>query len=128
MAITIEWANEDQTVILYQIASPWSWEDGEAAKDQLHQMIDAVGHRVDCIFEVSHVGALPRNTLQVVFERYDFIPKNVGLYVVVGAPSSIKAVVDVLRLMRPSIFSRYHMVKTFDDAYHLIASRHSTVY
>jgi hypothetical protein len=127
VAITIHWANDDHSVILYHIESPWTWEDTDRAKDQLVEMIESVDHPVDCVFDVSGIGGLPRNTLQVVAEHYSFIPQNVGIYVVVGAPSSVRAVMDVLRIMRPSIFSRYKLVKNFDDAYRLLHYHHAAV-
>jgi hypothetical protein len=128
VTITIKWIDDSKRVISYRIQSPWTWEEADQVKDQLNQMIESVDHPVDCIFDVSAVGALPRNTLQVAFERYNFIPKNVGVYVMVGAPSSIRAVMDVLRIMRPSVFSRYHLVKTLEDAYRFITSRQTFVY
>ncbi len=56
----------------------------------------------------------------MVADRFTLIPANVGIFTVVGAPTMVKVMIDVLRLMRPEVFSRYHVVDTFEEAYRLI--------
>lgn len=120
MGITLRWGNQDQSVIWYHIEAPWTWEDADHARIELERMIQSVHHRVDFIFDVGTLGVLPKNTLQVVADRFTLIPANVGIFTVVGAPTMVKVMIDVLRLMRPEVFSRYHVVDTFEEAYRLI--------
>jgi hypothetical protein len=128
MCITVEWANEDHNVVLYRVEAPWTWEDTERAKQLYQQMTVAIDHKVNCIFDVRAIGTLPRNTLQVIVEYYSALPANAGIYAVVGAPTMLKAVMDVLRVMRPNVFSRYQTVNDFEDAYRLMGLRQSRVY
>lgn len=128
MCITVEWANEDHTVMLYRVEAPWTWEDAEHAKHLYQQMTVAIDRKVNCIFDVRAIGTLPRNTLQVIAEYYSSLPVNAGIYAVVGAPTMLKAMMDVLRLMRPNVFTRYQIVNNFEDAYRMMGLRQSSVY
>jgi len=124
MGITLRWGNKDHTIISYHIEAPWSWEEADHARLELDAMILSVNHRVDFIFDVGKIGSIPKNTLQIVYDRFVSVPRNAGVFAVVGAPMMVKAMLDVLRLLRPEVFSRYYTVGSLDDAQRLI-QRHT---
>jgi hypothetical protein len=84
-------------------------------------MVTSVQHRVDCVVDAHAVGFVPKNALQIIYERYNTVAPNIGVIVIVSAPMIIKTIVDVLRRMRPEIFSHYQFTDTVEDAYRLIA-------
>jgi len=87
MAIQVEWANPEQTIIQLTLRRGWAWDDLYAAIREADQFITSVRHTVNMVIDIRDVGGLPRDFMRVagdVFASGDARP-NEGQKIVVGA-------------------------------------------
>jgi hypothetical protein len=62
MAISLQWENEEKTIIHWTFDGPWTWADFETAQAEFHAMLRTVEHLVDVLADMRHAPALPRDT------------------------------------------------------------------
>jgi hypothetical protein len=125
MGISVKWGDSEQTILLWTGESPWTWEELDAAYAELQRSLQSVYHSVDVLVDARNFGFVPKNMLSMTDTRYSIYPENMKSVVLIGAPSIIKAIIAVMRQMKPSTFSRFQFARNFDEAYQLVnASYH----
>jgi hypothetical protein len=63
MGITIQWDNEQQTIMRFDLDPHWTWDELFAAKKQAHELVSMVSHKTVTIIDAPHTTALPPNLL-----------------------------------------------------------------
>src|SRR5688572_4724492 len=105
MTIIVEWANDDQNVLLVNHIGQWTWEETFAARDgEWSPRLVNADHPVHLIFDYTQEIDPPTNFSDVMFKlgEYQF-PKQTGLVINVGLKGANKLGSD--------LFSRiYHKV------------------
>ena len=63
MAINVTWDNEEKTILRFTYEGPWDWEEFYASMAEGYAMMDAVGCKVDHIYDISNSPMLPKNAI-----------------------------------------------------------------
>lgn len=126
MKVSIDWDNDEQTIVRYTFEQGWDWQDLYAAMDNAGDMIETVPHSVDVLMDLSQSNLIPKNAISQIKRGYDNPKKpNIGLTVVVTPNSFMNAIVS----MAKKIWSggqdvwELEFVKTVEEAYSTIATR-----
>ncbi len=109
MSVELSWASAEKTLICWQVQAPWTWEEFDHGWSDCHAMARSVTHQVDCLMDARSFGFVPKNMLQMIYDRYMILPSNLGIVVILGAPTMMKVIIDVMRIIKPETFSRYHL-------------------
>jgi hypothetical protein len=121
MSLSVEWDDPDKTILCYTIAGAWTWQDMDVLWAKGEHMVADYEQRFDIILNAREMNIFPRDVFEVVSQRYDFRSRNGGVTVVVCASPTVRAVLDMLILKKPRMFSHFRFADTFEDAYRLIA-------
>ena len=123
MRISVEWDNDQHTILRWVFAARWAWEDYSAAQQQANQLLETIDHAVDVIGDLRNSSSLPANALTAYRGFVDSTAKNVDLIVLVGASRFVKALVSVFLQVMPGKIPGTHIVfaDTMERAYTLIA-------
>lgn len=121
MGIHASWDNEEKTVIHSVDDGEWDWKDAYAITQQINEMIESVNHKVDLIIgdDTRRMGKIPPNAVTHWHTAYRSLHPNVGLIVIVGANSFVRALVNVLIKITHSN-SQIRMVSTLTEAHTLV--------
>ena len=122
MGITVQWDNDEKTVIRQTFNGRWTWDDLYAALDYVAKLTDSVPHRVDAIVDVRHLSMLPGGSLFSFNTRQhaDKLAKrndvNRGSIIIVGANPLLRGLYDSFRGLYASTASDVHFVASIEQA------------
>jgi hypothetical protein len=91
MPVTIQWDNEEKSIVRMQYVGRWTWEELYAATTQSHTMLDEVDHKVDFIHDWLKSNAIPANAIVHSKNLIEKRHPNVGIVVLVWTNPVIKA-------------------------------------
>jgi hypothetical protein len=118
--IKVSWANTNKTIIIWDFAIGWDWEDFFTAKAEVDTMIESVMGTVDSIFLVPSDMRIPPNAIanirKIVVTRHHRHDK----VVVVGSRGLLARLMSISRQLLPSTTPRLHYVNTIKEAYAII--------
>ena len=116
MSITVNWDNDDKTVIRYDFADKWDWADFRAATVEAFALTRSVPHRVDSISNF-HLGAnLPPDALFQFSRIMKVAPSNRGTTVIVGGTTFINNLVSIFSKIYKPLGKRLLIASTLDEA------------
>src|SRR5436309_487731 len=127
MSITVDWANEDKSVVTLKFVGQWTWDDLSAALGKVADLTQSVTQRVDLIVDtrdgvqLKDQGGL-MHLRQVVGDRRR--PANGGLTVVVGSNLYFQRLMQALLKVYSKITRQmpFAFADTMDDAWKVINS------
>lgn len=120
MAVSIEWANHEHTVILWTISGKWTWKEFDAAHEKMIRMSASVNHLVDSIYDLRQSILIPADVTTHVKYAFPHKPSNLRHMIAVGLDSYLQLLWNTLTSM-PSLRQwRAHFVDTMEEAYALI--------
>lgn len=116
MSITVNWDNDDKTVIRYDFADQWDWADFRAATVEAFALTRSVSHRVDSISNF-HPGAnLPPDALFQFSRIMKVAPPNRGTTVIVGGTMFINNLVTIFSKIYKPLGKKLLIASTLDEA------------
>jgi hypothetical protein len=117
MPATIEWANDQQTIMLIQIDGAWVFDEVWAAYVKALDQIRVVEHQVHVIIDHTRETEQPDNMGALVpkFGELDY-PPNIGLIIQVGSRGSVRTGQELYSM----IYRKVHNVEMMEDAYAMI--------
>jgi hypothetical protein len=122
MGISVQWDNDEQTIIQYVFEGRWTWNDLYAALDQVQTMAASVDHQVDAIIDLTGADLMPagaffsfdgRRNAQKLASKADAAR---GLIVIAGANAFIRSLYDALRTLNASVSTGIHFTGTTAQA------------
>jgi hypothetical protein len=120
MGVSVEWANAEQTVVLWTITGKWTWKEFDTAYDQMKQMAASVSHSIDGIYDLRHSILIPADVTTHVKFAFPYRPPNLRHIIAVGLDSYIQLLWNTLTTM-PSLRQwRAHFADTIEEAYAFI--------
>ncbi|GAB4475563.1 MAG: hypothetical protein Kow00124_16720 [Anaerolineae bacterium] len=126
MPITIDWANEERTIILETFGPQWTWNEFMNASVVKSMMMEAVGHRVDVIADARNT-TLPPGAVQsipyVVENAACYSHPNGGAYIVVGGSPLIEAFARIYARTYLENGRRLLFAETIDEALALLTGQ-----
>lgn len=125
MPVTVEWFNDEHTMIRYEFIGRWSWEELHDAIEQVQAMIGGVSHRVDILIDLSQNQGIPSGALTQMRGGTLRANRNWGMGVFIGTGTFIRALLNTFTRVYPKMGERYATADTLDDALRLIAQQRS---
>ena len=116
LRITVQWDNEEHTLVRWDFIGAWDWNDFLAAQQASNDLINSVPHTVHIIGDVSRSAQLPPGAIARfrTFKRVD--PENAGRVVLVGASIYIRTIVDIFRGMFPKTGGNFTFANSLEEA------------
>jgi hypothetical protein len=112
----LSWKDAEETIVLFEPADPWEWEDYFEVAQQAQEWIREKGYVVDTIYQLPGRIRLPGGSiLSRLREVYATDPENSGMVVVIGASHLIETFVGVITAAMGGA-SRFRFVSSMDDA------------
>ena len=123
MAISIEWGNDEHTIIYWVFNGKWTWEEFSDAQRDSNRLLATVAHTVHVIGNLQNGPTLPANALSAYQGFLEHSPENTGITVLVGSSNFVKAIVGVFTRIMPNKVpgADFTFAATLPDAYALIA-------
>ena len=123
MPIQVEWDNPRKSTIRAVFGERWTLEDLHQLIDDARALMETVPHRVDVILDLTETKYIPPNLLPAAGRADRLAQPNLGLIVAAHAPTYLKALIDALRNIAPSIIARTACVATLEDARSFLGNR-----
>ena len=122
MAISVEWGNEEHTIVYWVFNGKWTWEEFSEVQRESNQLLLTVDHTVDVIGNLKRGPRLPANALSAYQGLLEHSAENTGLIVLVGSSNFVKAMVGVFtRLTSKKVpGSEFTFASTLREAYAII--------
>ena len=110
MSISVEWDNEQHTIVRWIFDRRWTWDEFSAAQKESNQLLEKVDHPVDVIGDLRNSSGLPANALTAYRGFVNTTVENLDLIVLVGAGRFVKAMVTVFVRVMPGKVPGTHFV------------------
>lgn len=127
--ITVEWADEDQTIIYEWFGPQWSWEEVYTAWNQVAALIEGrePGLQLSFILDMRESGLLPQDflsNLKRIGQMSADVNSNVELRIFVGGSQVLRHFMNLFRRVYPPAAEalRAIFVETVEDAHAVIAA------
>lgn len=125
MGVDIQWANDDQTVILCTISGEGTWEDLYTMVEQQVVMMASVDHIVHNILNFeAEIKRIPPNAFLHLRRLMSIDRPNEGGVVIVGGPAMAKNLLSIVHRiygLRDEA-ARMMFADTVEEAYTLLAA------
>jgi hypothetical protein len=98
MTISVQWNDDQHTIIVFTFSGSWSWADFHQACDVSRKMHQTVPHAVFSIFDMRDGDSLPTNVFSNIRYALDVTdpPNRTHTQAVVGAGFLVKALGEVI--------------------------------
>ncbi|HEX2905228.1 MAG TPA: hypothetical protein VHO69_00100 [Phototrophicaceae bacterium] len=95
MPVTIEWDNDDKTIVRMEMIGNWTWDEAYAGADQGYAMLDAVPYEVGTIIDFSKGAHLPSNAISHARAMIKRRHPRTGLTVFVGTNAVFRSLWNI---------------------------------
>lgn len=122
MPVTVNWDNDDKTIVRYQLSGAWTPEELFPALDQGAALMNSIDYPVDVILDFAGSTAFPLDKL-FAMGRYaeGKTSANQRRVVMVRSLPVLRGLLDTMRRFLPRATRGVYFADTLDDAYALIA-------
>src|SRR5512147_2049402 len=84
MAVTVNWDDMDQTILLCLFEGRWSWDELHAAVMEAMHLLDGQDHPVDFILDMEQARGIPMNGMAQMSRFSGVTHPHMRLRVIVG--------------------------------------------
>ena len=126
MSVTIQWDNEEKTILRYDMSGFWTWDEFFPAFEQGKQMISEVEHEVSFIvnpLDNQSRNHIPTSVLTHIRSINRNVPPNAGPTVSVSVSNFARALIRTLSYLAPQIAERYFFADSLEQARILLKER-----
>ena len=116
MPITVDWFNDEQTVLCFTYIGAWGWEEFYGSIQQSHKLMAHVNHTVHILIDVQDSQLFPTNMLSHLHQLRSIAHPNTGDVVVVGANSFLRTLSELYVRGFGHVGRRFKLVKTLKEA------------
>ncbi len=124
MSVSVQWDNDEQSVLHYVVTGHWTWDEFYDALAVARQMIDASPQqRIHAIIDISEGSLFPKNALLHLRRLAADTPTKIqfGTTVLVSKNLFVKSLMDVMRRLNPDATRNFQLTPTLDEARRLVA-------
>ncbi|NDJ59829.1 MAG: hypothetical protein GYB67_01820 [Chloroflexi bacterium] len=131
MGIELYWDNDEQTVMLCEIAGAWTWDEMFATFDNIEKVTARLDHNVDAIIDVRDGATVPGGSIftPTTFQNAKAMLKRgengTGAVVIVGANRTIKSIYDTINGWGNKTLNKVSFADNVDAARTILAHRHA---
>lgn len=119
MAVTVQWDNDSKTILRYDFAGQWTWDEFITAYGQSKILLSSVPHTVHFIansVDDESRGYLPPGVLNQTIRVYRMASPNAGRTVVVSGSPLFRSVLKFGSRLYPKITARYSFAASLEEA------------
>jgi hypothetical protein len=119
MSVTVQWDNEDKTLVRYDFEGRWTWDEFYAAYEQGKKLTEAVPYKLFYILypkDNTSQRYLPSNFLSHAVAINRQSDPNAGLTVIVSQSPFVHGLLSVLTTVMRFAGQRYATSRTLDEA------------
>ena len=122
MTVSIQWDNDEHTIIRYKFEQGWGWTDLHTALDEAGKLVGTVEHEVDVIMDISTANLVPQGALSQINRAYrNPKPPNLGITVIIAHNTFLNAMVGMAKkIWGDNANWQLEFVKTDEEGYALI--------
>ena len=126
MNISIEWDNEEHTILRYDVHGPWTWDEFYTARQMASDLMDeSPNDLVDAIIDFRSGNFMPRNALSHFQQVARTSNSKAGIAVMVGTTGFIKTLYYLMSRLYSSMEDKMRIAETLEEARALLAKRQS---
>jgi hypothetical protein len=123
MSISVDWDNDERTIIRWTFSDPWVWADFRVGYERSHALMESVEHTVHILADVREGTKVPvgniMSNVRMLITRY---PSNLGIHVGVSQNLLVRVMGQTVgRLLPKGIGNGVYAVETMEEAYVLFA-------
>ncbi len=123
MPITVQWANDEKTVLLESFADAWDLDDYTQMIDQAAELLASVPHIVDIVVDASRSRVPTTSLIPAIRYGIQKLPPNQGVTVWVKLHTFFKTLIYTAQKFSPRLAHSMFFVETLDDAFRVIADQ-----
>ena len=117
MAVTVEWDNDEKTILRYIFTGRLRWGDYYPALQQGREMMDSVSHKVCILNDMRNLDYFPPNMVSNARSVISSRPANTGLAIFLTRNSFFKVLYKIIAQVVPEVPTGYLLVDDADEAY-----------
>ncbi len=122
MGITINWGNDEHTLIYIAFDPQWTWREFEALDDQTTATLDSVDHKVNFIVDASNGNRLPRGLPTAQIKQVIKLEHpNSNRMVLVGANTYVRVMLDTALKIISEAGGKIIFAHTIEEARRILA-------
>lgn len=128
MPVSLAWDNPEKTILRYDLAGHWTWDEMLTAFDEgtawlksLDYTVDFIVHPVDPIAQAY----VPPNSLGHVIRLHGRALPNAGITVMVNTSNTARMLMRLMTALNPKIAARYLLVDSLEIAREKLALKHT---
>lgn len=127
MPVTVEWDNDDKTIVRMEMVGTWTWEEAYAGSERGYALLDSVGYEVGVIIDFSRGISLPPNAITHARGMIKRRHPRTGLTVFVGANTAFSSLWNIFSRVYTLFAQKQNSVfaLTGDEARAILAVRYS---
>jgi hypothetical protein len=122
MSVRVYWEDQSKTIVRYDFAGAWTWNELYAAYYEAIAMERSVAHRVDVILDLRASGPIPANALLHLKNFSEKQPPNIGLSFFVTSNNFIRSLYQVGTKFYGKIAHYFRVAATLEEASAAIAA------
>lgn len=128
MPVTIQWLDEQQSILLHNYNGRWTPPDAYQVADDTVIMLATLDHPVDLIVDFTGSRSKVTNVLQFVKDLEERTSPNQRLVVAVNFDTYLKSMLLLAQPTAPKLLGYLHFVSSRDEALRVIEDyrSHST--
>lgn len=123
--VSVEWGNEERTIIWTSYLHGWTWDDLYAAAEKAHQMTESVEHPVDMLIDFRTGERIPAGAFSQFNRLKDIQHPRWAFQVILARSGFVATLVNIYSKVNPDY--QYRVASTAEDARAILAERHQHV-
>ncbi len=121
MPITVNWFNEEKTILRYYFEGDWTWADMDAAIARANALLASVDHRVDVLIDIRASQWMPSDGALSYLRRATLnAADNWGMGVFVGLSPLMQATLGIFARVYRTLGARYAAASSVAEAVSII--------
>jgi hypothetical protein len=120
MSVEVRWVNAEKTAVLVQAIFPWDWQQSNAAKQQMDNLLETVNQPVALIIDLSQAQRVPPNTISNVNLMMLNKHPHVSRVILVGLGSFFQIITNIIIRLYPEFQNILVLTNTLDAALQFI--------
>jgi hypothetical protein len=123
MPVLISWDDEAKTILRYEYDGKWTWDEVDAATDQVVSFMRETTNAVSIIHDMTNSPGLPSGALTNAFRFTRDLPDNWDISVVIGTGTFTEALLNIFSRVYKKLGEHYKTATTLEEARAIIAAQ-----
>lgn len=123
MTISVDWDNQEKTIVTWDFDGRWSWSEYYHALEQSDRLLESVNYKVDLLINFQKNSLIP-NGFPAQFRRMARFRPKAGVAIVVTNSYFIETMMKLLIRIQPQVANRAMISASLENARETLRNRH----